>query len=66
MIENGSVLAEGYVPPTPDEMHLPDLFAIGSFGVGKQMLLVLLSVVIIAGFFLWAGNAPWFLPGHSS
>ena len=65
MIENGSVLAEGYVPPTPDEMHLPDLFAIGSFGVGKQMLLVLLSVVIIAGFFLWAGRKRAMVPSRT-
>ena len=65
MIENGSVLAEGYVPPTPDEMHLPNLFAIGSFGVGKQMLLVLLSIVIIAGFFLWAGRKRAMVPSRT-
>jgi F-type H+-transporting ATPase subunit a len=35
-------------------MHLPSLFELGSFAVGKQMLLVLLSVVLVAAFFLWA------------
>lgn len=63
MIENGSVLAEGYTPPTPDEMHLPDFFAIGSFGFGKQMALVFLSVVVIAGFFMWAGRKRAMVPG---
>ncbi|MDO5750774.1 MAG: F0F1 ATP synthase subunit A [Rothia sp. (in: high G+C Gram-positive bacteria)] len=55
MNANGSVLAEGaYVPPTPADMHLPDIFTLGEFGFGKQMLLVLLSVVIVSWFFLGA------------
>ena len=44
----------GFTAPTVDEMHLPYFFEVGSFGFGKQMVLVLLSVVLIAGFFMWA------------
>lgn len=65
MIENGLVTAAGYVPPSVEEMHLPDLFTVGSFGFGKQMLLVLLSVVIVAGYFLWAGRKRAMVPGKN-
>lgn len=65
MIENGLVTAAGYVPPTVEEMHLPDLFTIGSFGFSKQMLLVLLSVVIVAGYFIWAGRKRAMVPGKN-
>ncbi|WP_373868228.1 F0F1 ATP synthase subunit A [Rothia aerolata] len=44
-------------------MHLPNFFEIGSFGFGKQMLLVLLSVVIVAGFFMLAGRKRAMVPG---
>ncbi|MEX3609614.1 F0F1 ATP synthase subunit A [Rothia sp. LK2588] len=44
-------------------MHLPDFFALGSFGFGKQMLLVLLSVAVVAGFFMWAGRRRAMVPG---
>lgn len=65
MIENGLVTAAGYVPPSVEDMHLPDLFTVGSFGFGKQMLLVLLSVVIVAGYFLWAGRKRAMVPGKN-
>lgn len=52
LIENGLILAEAgaYVPPNPEDMHLPPFFTIGDFAFGKQNVLVLLSVVIIAVF----------------
>ena len=56
MIENGLILAEAYVPPTPEDMHLPPFFTIGDFAFGKQNVLILLSVVIIAVFFLTAAR----------
>ena len=40
------------MPPTPEDMHLPPFFTIGDFAFGKQNVLILLSVVIIAVFFL--------------
>ncbi|WP_239478672.1 MULTISPECIES: F0F1 ATP synthase subunit A [unclassified Rothia (in: high G+C Gram-positive bacteria)] len=64
MISNGLVVA-AYTPPTVDDMHLPDFFQIGSFGFGKQMLLVLLSVVIVAGFFMWAGRKRAMVPSRA-
>lgn len=66
MNANGSVLADGaYVPPTPADMHLPDIFTIGSFGFGKQMLLVILSVVTVAGFFMWANRKRALVPDRA-
>ncbi|WP_144792209.1 F0F1 ATP synthase subunit A [Kocuria palustris] len=44
----------GLQAPTVEDMHLPPFFEIGSFAFGKQMLLILLSVVLIAAFFMWA------------
>ena len=49
LIENGLILAEAYVPPTPEDMHLPPFFTIGDFAFGKQNVLILLSVVIYRG-----------------
>jgi F-type H+-transporting ATPase subunit a len=46
--------AGGFEAPTVEEMHLPSLFELGSFALGKQMLLIGLSVLLVAGFFLWA------------
>lgn len=58
MNANGLVVAageqQGYVPPTIEDMHLPAIFTLGDFEFSKQMLLVLLSVVIVAGFFLYS------------
>ncbi|MFW0108607.1 F0F1 ATP synthase subunit A [Rothia sp. P7181] len=64
MIVNGLVTAAGYVPPTVEDTHLPDIFTIGSFGFGKQMLLVILSVVIVAAFFMHAGRKRAMVPGR--
>lgn len=55
----------GFTAPTVDEMHLPYFFEVGSFGFGKQMLLVLLSVVLIAGFFMWAIRRNALVPSKS-
>lgn len=67
MIENGLILAEAgaYVPPTPEDMHLPPFFTIGDFAFGKQNALVLLSVVIIAVFFLTAARKRAMVPGKT-
>ncbi len=64
MNENGSVLAEGYTPPTPADMHLPDFFQVDSlgFGFGKQMLLVILSVVVVSLFFMMAARKRAMVP----
>ncbi|KNC18823.1 ATP synthase subunit A [Arthrobacter sp. RIT-PI-e] len=56
---------EGFVPPTTDELHLPDVLpwaADYGTGVGKQMILVLLSVVIIAWFFSKAAKKQALVP----
>ncbi|CAL8898528.1 ATP synthase subunit a [Kocuria varians] len=42
-----------FVAPSTEDAHLPPFFEVGSFAFGKQSLLILLSVVIIAGFFLF-------------
>jgi len=65
--ENGSVLAEGYTPPTPADMHLPDFFQVDSlgFGFGKQMLLVILSVVVVSLFFMMAARKRAMGPGKA-
>lgn len=55
----------GFTAPTVDEMHLPYLFEIGSFHFGKQMVLILLSVVLIAGFFMWAIRRHALVPSKS-
>ena len=65
MIENGLILAEAYVPPTPEDMHLPPFFTIGDFAFGKQNVLILLSVVIIAVFFLTAARKRAMVPGKT-
>ena len=41
-----------FVAPSPEDAHLPPFFEVGSFAFGKHSLLILLSVVLIAGFFL--------------
>ena len=67
MNENGSVLAEGYTPPTPADMHLPDFFQVDSLGLGfgKQMLLVILSVVVVSLFFMMAARKRAMVPGKA-
>lgn len=69
MISNGLVVAaeegQGYVPPTMEEMHLPAIFEIGNFAFSKQMLLVILSVVIVAGFFIMASRKRAMVPSRT-
>ncbi|WP_026818023.1 F0F1 ATP synthase subunit A [Arthrobacter castelli] len=52
----------GFSPPTIADMHLPPLFSIGSFDFSKHTALVLLSVVIIAGFFMYAARKGSLVP----
>ncbi len=57
----------GFVPPAIDEMHLPEIFPWGAeygTGVGKQMVLVVLSVVIIAVIFVLASRKGKLVPGR--
>ena len=42
-----------FVAPSVEDAHLPPLFTVGTFEVGKHSLLILLSVVLIAGFFMY-------------
>ena len=53
---------EGFVAPTIAETHLPPLFSIGSFDFTKHTILVLLSVVIIAVFFILAARKGSLVP----
>ncbi len=52
----------GFAPPSVGE-HLPAIFSIGSFDFTKHTLLVLLSVVIIAFFFMFAIRKGSMVPG---
>ncbi|MEV0571285.1 F0F1 ATP synthase subunit A [Micrococcus luteus] len=57
-----------FVPPTISDGHLPEIFPWGAeygTGFGKQMLLVLLSVVLITAFFAWAMRRPRLVPGKA-
>lgn len=54
----------GTFTPPGVSSHLPALFSIGSFDFTKQMLLVLLSVVLIAWFFIAAGRKGKLVPGR--
>ncbi len=45
---------EKFTPPTLNDLHLPPIFESGDFVLTKQMLLMVLSVILIAGFFLFA------------
>jgi F-type H+-transporting ATPase subunit a len=54
------VAQEPYVPPGTGDFDLPPIVA----GVTKPMVLVVLSVVIIAGFFLIAIRKPKLVPGR--
>lgn len=48
---------QGYVPPTIDDAHPPDIVPWGAYygtGFGKQMLMIILSVILIWAFFSWA------------
>lgn len=56
----------GFVPPTIDDAHLPDIIpwmAEYGTGFGKQMLMIILSVVLISAFFMLAMRKPGLVPG---
>ena len=53
----------GTFTPPGVTSHLPAIFSIGSFDFTKQMLLVLLSVVLIAWFFIAAARQGKLVPG---
>ncbi|TYC99641.1 F0F1 ATP synthase subunit A [Arthrobacter echini] len=61
---------EGFIAPTIEDTHYPNIFPWGGeYGVllepgfGKQMLLMILSVVLIATFFLIASRRNQLVPG---
>jgi F-type H+-transporting ATPase subunit a len=54
----------GFVPPTLEDMHLPAVIPWGApEGFGKQMLLILVSVLLIAWFFVAASRRGQLVPG---
>lgn len=56
-----------YVPPTIDDAHPPDIIpwmAEYGTGFGKQMLLIILSVILIWAFFGLAMRKPSLVPGR--
>ncbi len=58
----------GFVPPTISDTHLPDIIpwlAPYGTGFGKQMLVVIVSVIIIAWFFKAAIRSPKLVPGKA-
>ena len=58
---------EGFVPPTLEDMHLPEILPWGAEygeGFGKQMLLILLSVILLGWFFVAAARKGQMVPGR--
>ena len=58
---------EGFVAPTLEDMHLPEILPWGApsgEGFGKQMLLILISVIIIGWFFVAAARKGQMVPGR--
>ncbi|MCC9173029.1 MULTISPECIES: F0F1 ATP synthase subunit A [Arthrobacter] len=58
---------EGFVAPTLEDMHLPEILPWGAEsgeGFGKQMLLILLSVILIGWFFVAAARKGQMVPGR--
>jgi F-type H+-transporting ATPase subunit a len=56
----------GFTPPTIDQTHLPDIIpwmAEYGTGFGKQMLMIILSVILIAAFFMLAMRNARLKPG---
>ncbi|MFC0582585.1 F0F1 ATP synthase subunit A [Micrococcoides hystricis] len=56
----------GYTPPTISDMHLPEIapwMAEYGTGFGKQMLMIILSVILISWFFSAAIKNPKLVPG---
>jgi F-type H+-transporting ATPase subunit a len=61
------VLAEGdtFKPPNAGDFELPPLFGSGDWGFTKPVLLVVLSVVIVAAYFLLTSRKLAIVPGKS-
>jgi len=55
--------SEEFTPPTSRDFELPPIFTIAGFEFTKVMLLLLLSVVIVAGLFLLASRRAALVPG---
>lgn len=56
----------GFIPPTIDETHLPEIFpwmAEYGTGFGKQMLMIVLSIILISAFFMLAMRKRNLVPG---
>ncbi|MFD1212337.1 F0F1 ATP synthase subunit A [Arthrobacter sp. GCM10027362] len=54
----------GFVPPTLEDMHLPAVIPWGApEGFGKQMLLIVVSVLLITWFFVAASRKRQLVPG---
>ena len=62
MLDSGIVVA-AFEPPSVEDMHLAPFFEAGSFAFGKQMILVLLSVLIVSWFFMTAARKRAMVPG---
>lgn len=60
---NAASDSEGYYAPGPASFDLPPVFSIGDFGVTKPMLLLVLSVPLIVGFFWAASKNKAVVPG---
>lgn len=57
---------EPYVPPTIDDTHLPEVLpwlADYGTGFGKQMIMIILSIILIVWFFKAAIRKPKLVPG---
>ncbi|GAA2030320.1 F0F1 ATP synthase subunit A [Yaniella flava] len=58
---------QGYVPPTIDDAHPPDIIpwmADYGTGFGKQMVMIILSIILIWAFFGLAMRKPSLVPGR--
>ncbi len=61
---SNSQSGDGFVAPSPGNFELPPLFEIGAFEVTKPMLLLVLSVPVIFGFFWYASKSRAVVPGR--
>jgi F-type H+-transporting ATPase subunit a len=55
--------AEGFVAPGPNSFDLPAVFPVGSVGVTKPMLQLVLAAVLVFGFFYIAARQRSMVPG---
>lgn len=60
----GSRVSQEFHPPGPADFELPAMFSIGEFGVTKPMVMMLISVVLIGGFFWAASRRAAVVPGR--